>query len=68
MQFYFILNDNEADERLLDVLVHYVQQKDMPIAAAKQILKGNLRDKSDFNEKCVKLNECIENKPLTIKK
>lgn len=52
------INEEEADERLLKVVKHYVTERDMPIDVAKNVLRSNLRDKSFFElkwEKFIKL-------------
>lgn len=51
-------DEQEADERLLIVVKHYVTEREMPIYVAKNVLRCNLRDKSCFEikwEKFIKL-------------
>ena len=40
------MDEEEADERLLIVVKHYVCEREMPIYVAKNVLRSNLRDKS----------------------
>ena len=52
------MDEEEADERLLIVVKHYVCEREMPIYVAKNVLRSNLRDKSCFEmkwEKFIKL-------------
>ena len=52
------VDEKEADERLLNVVKHYVTEREMPIYVAKNVLRSNLRDKSCFElqwEKFIKL-------------
>ncbi len=52
------IDEYEADERLLNVVKHYVTEREMPIYVAKNVLRSNLRDKSCFElqwEKFIKL-------------
>ena len=45
------MDEEEADERLLNVVKHYVTEREMPIYVAKNVLRSNLRDKSCFEIK-----------------
>ena len=52
------MDEQEADERLLIVVKHYVTEREMPIYVAKNVLRSNLRDMSCFEkqwEKFIKL-------------
>ena len=52
------MDEEEADERLLIVVKHYVTEREMPIYVAKNVLISKLRDKSCFElkwEKFIKL-------------
>ena len=53
--------DYEADERLLNVVFHYVEERNMPMYIAKQILMSNLREKSAFNNMVGRLNVMLCN-------
>ena len=55
-------NDFESDERLLNVLVHYVDERNMPLSVAKEIMKHNLREGSLFDDMWNRLNNSINNK------
>ncbi len=41
-------NNLDLDERLVNVLLHYVEERDMPLKIAKDILKHNLIQRSLF--------------------
>lgn len=51
--------DFEADERLLNVVFHYVEERNMPMYIAKQILISNLREKSSLNIMVARLNSML---------
>jgi DNA-binding GntR family transcriptional regulator len=42
------LQCKDLDERLINVLLHYVEERDMPLKIAKDILKHNLIERSLF--------------------
>lgn len=42
-------NHYDSDERLLNVLLHYVEERDMPLKTAKEILTHNLIEPSSFD-------------------
>ena len=53
------MDEEEADERLLIVVKHYVTEREMPIYVAKNVLRCNLRDKSCFEIKWEKFMNLI---------
>jgi hypothetical protein len=53
------MDEEEADERLLNVVKHYVCEREMPIYVAKNVLRCNLRDKSCFEIKWEKFINLI---------
>ena len=53
------MDEDEADERLLNVVKHYVCEREMPIYVAKNVLRSNLRDKSCFEIKWKKFINLI---------
>lgn len=53
------MDEEEADERLLNVVKHYVTEREMPIYIAKNVLRSNLRDKSCFEKKWDKFIKLI---------
>jgi len=53
------MDEDEADERLLNVVKHYVMEREMPIYVAKNVLRCNLRDKSCFEIKWEKFINLI---------
>jgi hypothetical protein len=55
-------NDYESDERLLNVLLHYVEERNMPISVAKEILTHNLRASSSFDCMWIRFNNSLNNK------
>jgi len=42
--------NEEADERLIGVLQHYVLEREMPIRAAKCVLKSNIKNQNNLKE------------------
>jgi hypothetical protein len=55
-------NDYDSDERLLNVLLHYVEERSMPLNVAKDILKHNLRASSTFDCMWIRFNNCLNKK------
>ena len=55
-------NDYESDERLLNVLLHYVEERNMPLSVAKEIMKHNLRAVSTFDCMWIRFNKTLNNK------
>ena len=55
-------NDYESDERLLNVLIHYVEDRNMPLSIAKQILTHNLRERSSFDCMWIRFNNLLKKK------
>lgn len=55
-------NDFESDERLLNVLIHYVEERNMPLSVAKEIMKHNLREKSIFDCMWIRFNNNLNKK------
>jgi hypothetical protein len=47
----FPFSDNEADEKLIEILKGYIVEKKMPIHTANRVLKYNLRDPLNFDLK-----------------
>ena len=43
-------NNEEADERLISVLQHYVLEREMPIRAAKCVFKSNIKNQNNLKE------------------
>lgn len=41
--------DNEADEKLIEILKVYIIEKKMPVHTAARVLKYNLKDPLNFN-------------------
>jgi len=41
---------DEADERLVIVLQHYVLEREMPIRAAKCLMRNNIRNQNKLKE------------------
>jgi hypothetical protein len=54
--------DSDSDERLLMVLMHYVEERNMPLNVAKEILRHNLRARSSFDSMWVKFNHTLNGK------
>ena len=55
-------NNLDLDERLVNVLLHYVEERDMPLKIAKEILKYNLIQSSLFETYWQKLNSILNYK------
>jgi hypothetical protein len=55
-------DENESDERLLTVLLHYIQERNMPIATAREILRHNLLVGSRFDVMWSRLNNMLNKK------
>jgi hypothetical protein len=47
----FPFSDNEADEKLIEILKGYIVEKKMPIHTANRVLKYNLKDPLNFDIK-----------------
>ena len=55
-------NDYDSDERLLIVLTHYVEERNMPLSVAKEILTHNLRERSSFDYMWERFNKILNKK------
>jgi len=53
---------HELDERLVNVLLHYVEERNMPLTTAKQILMYNLSERCLFDNYWLKFNTILNNK------
>ena len=62
MANHLLPTEDESDERLLSVLLHYVEERNMPIATAREILRHNLIVGSKFNAMWTRLNDSLNKK------
>ena len=62
MENHLPCTDYESDERLLNVLIHYVEERNMPLSVAKEIMKHNLRESNVFDCMWIRFNNSINNK------
>lgn len=49
MSAHLPFSDNEADEKLIEILKGYIVEKKMPIHTANRVLKYNLKDPLNFD-------------------